>query len=664
MIILTIDQIQKSFGANVIIESVSFELQEGERIGLIGRNGAGKTTLFKMITGIESYDQGNLFIKRGARVGYLEQIPQVDESLTASDVIRLAFEPILDIERQMTEMAHTIAAAGEKVKESLLFDYDDLQRRFELAGGYEMDVRFNKVVEGLKIKEEILERTFSDLSGGEKTRALLGRILLEAPDILLLDEPTNHLDIQALEWLEGYLSTYPGGVVIISHDRHFLDQTVNKIVTLEDGVSRIWPGNYSKYIADRDEWQRQQIEIYKQQQKKVRAMEEAISRFRLWADMGGAEKMHIKMRAMQKRLERMDKIDKPKGEAKAMGLRFEADGRTGNQVFRLRNVAAGYDGTPLFQNIDMDVEFQDVAVLMGPNGIGKTTLFKLLMDQMTPMAGDIKIGSRVKIGYLEQEVDFERPERTVFQLFNEETLIGEYAAKGKLARFMFFTEDLSKPVNKLSGGERVKLQLCLMMELGINVLLLDEPTNHIDIASREVLEMALQHFEGTILMISHDRYFINQLADKVFTLSPQGCTSFEGTYEQWREEQRLIESGVRKGADKHQSIDNAQKGAKPQSGEKFQSLDNSGRENSSTSGKDWRDADARAKQNEARRRAKRIEELEVLIPKMEEGLNHLNKEIEIHASDFSLLGDLIAKQAAARSELDLLELEYLELHED
>jgi ATPase subunit of ABC transporter with duplicated ATPase domains len=651
MIILTIDQIEKGYGANVILESVSFELQEGERIGLIGRNGAGKTTLFKLITGIESCDSGNIFTKKGARVGYLEQIPKVDESLTAREVIYLAFDPILDIERRMNVLSEKIVEAGQNVEESMLHEYDDLQRQFEIAGGYEMDVRFNKVVEGLKIKEEILARTFCDLSGGEKTRALLGRILLEAPDILLLDEPTNHLDIQALEWLESYLSGYPGGVVIISHDRQFLDQVVNKIVTLEDGVSRIWLGNYSKYIADRDEWYRQQMEIYKQQQRKVRAMEEAISRFRLWSDMGGAEKMHIKMKAMQKRLDRMDKIDKPKGEGKAMGLKFSADGRTGNQVFRLRDVAAGYDGKALFTGVDLEIDYQDCAVLMGPNGIGKTTLFKLLMAQLEPMQGDIKTGSRVKIGYLEQEVEFERSERTVFQLFNEETGIGEFAAKGKLARFMFFTEDLSKPISKLSGGERVKLKLCLMMELGINVLLLDEPTNHIDIASREVLEMALQHFEGTILMISHDRYFINQLADKVITLSPNGCQSFEGGYQEWREEQRLIESGVRKSADTGKVAEPQKNGQMNQTGD------------STSSNKEWRDTDARARQNEARRRAKRIEELDALMPQLEKELAAINADIEQYAADFSKLGDLVERQAAKKEQLDMLELEYLELHE-
>lgn len=640
MVVLTLDQIEKSYGGNIVLETVSFELQEGERIGLIGRNGAGKTTLFKIITGIEPQDKGNVFVKRGARIGYLEQIPAVDESLTAREVIHMAFDGILAIERRMLALAEAIANEGEGVSDAKLHEYDNLQRQFELSGGYDMELRFNKVVEGLKIKEDILERDFRDLSGGEKTRALLGRILLEAPDVLLLDEPTNHLDIQALEWLEGYLASYPGGVLIISHDRQFLDQVANKIVTLEDGVSRLWLGNYSKYLVDRDEWYRQQMELYKQQQRKVRAMEEAISRFRLWADMGGAEKMHIKMKAMQKRLGRMEKVDKPKGEGKAMGLKFEADGRTGNQVFRLRGVAGGYEGNALFKNVDLEIDYQDCAVLMGPNGVGKTTLFKLLMDQLPPLAGEIKTGSRVKIGYLEQEVTFERSERTVFQLFNEETLIGEYAARGKLARFMFFADDLNKPVYKLSGGERVKLKLCLMMELGINVLLLDEPTNHIDIPSREVLEMALSCFEGTILMISHDRYFIQQLADKVITLSPQGCETFEGDYEAWRQQQRISEG--------------------PKTPQPLQRMETP----APAPAKEWRDTDARAKQNEARRRAKRIEELDLLLVKLEKELSHLNQEIETHAADFAKLGELVASQAAVKSQLDACELEYLELQEE
>lgn len=639
MIILAVDHVHKSYGANQVLSQFSFEIQDRDRLGIVGRNGAGKTTLFKLISGLESPDEGHIHLKKNLRVGYLEQIPSIDGGLNGKEVLQLAFTDLLQLELSIHELSSQIAGLSTEdgQLDGLLHRLDELQKLFELRGGYEMEQRMNRIVEGLKIKESILVQSFALMSGGEKTRLLLGRILLEEPELLLLDEPTNHLDLEALEWLETYLASYKGAMMMISHDRQFLDQTATAILEFEEGGGRLWPGNYSQYKHDRDEWQQQQIEIYRQQQKKVRAMEEAIRRFEDWGTRADNKAMFVKARNMEKRLEKMDKIDRPNTKQKKMGLAFKSDGRTGNQVFRLRDVSLGYEDRCLIRNVNLDIEYKDCAVLMGANGVGKTTLFKVLKGEKEASSGEVKIGSKVKLGVLDQEVSFENEKRTVLELFNGETLIGEFTARGKLARFMFFSEDLSKKIHQLSGGERVRLKLCLMMEEGINVLLLDEPTNHMDIPSREVLEMALAQFEGTVLMISHDRYFVKKLADKLLFLGPEGIQSYEGDYEDWR-------AGEMERSELPPPLLSPIPSLPPMKN-------------------DWKNAEDRGRQNELRRAKQRLEILESYLSAQTKALSEVTDALENPDLSYEAVQALYEKQNQIQSLLNDGEAEWLSLME-
>lgn len=633
MIVLTIDQIQKSYGSNLILDRLSAEIWEGDRIGIIGRNGCGKTTLFKILAGIESVDQGGIYIKKGSRVGYLEQSPSIEGSFSGEEVLRLAFEALYQLEKEISDLTQAIEShanlgnSDKTVLNRLLETLDGLQKQFELKGGYEIEIKINRVIEGLQLGEGILTSKFATLSGGEKTRLMLGKILLEAPDILLLDEPTNHLDLAALNWLERYLENYKGTVLMVSHDRAFLDQTATKILEIEDKQCRIWKGNYSTYKADRDAWLLSQVEVYRQQQKKVRAMEEAIKRFEDWGRRADNQAMFAKARNMEKRLEKMEKIDRPQTKEKGMGLSFEADGRTGNKVFTLEGVSAGYDEKNLFTEVDLQIQYRDAAVLMGANGVGKSTVFKLLTGSLLASKGVVKIGSNVKLGYLEQEVYFEKEERSILTYFNEETLIGAFQARGKLAKFLFFTEDLDKKLSQLSGGERVRLKLCLMMEQGINVLLLDEPTNHMDIVSREILETALEHFTGTLLMISHDRYFIKRLAKQYYLLKPTGIIQLEGF-----EDVSLLEKMV--------------------------SLEESRLSDKEVS---FRSTVDRRLQNELRRSRQRIEIIEPLLFEKEMELAQCNEAIASGDIDFQKLMTLCEVQKHLKEEVEAISQEWLAL---
>lgn len=642
MVILRAEGLVKYYGSNHVLKGIDLEIQENDRIGIVGRNGSGKTTLFKLLCGIENIDEGLLTVKKGIKIGYLEQMPKAAPSQSGESVMREAFKGLLSIEAQMQQVAKQLEESlTESHTEKLIEKLDELQKSFEQLGGYDSEQSFKRVVEGLGISETLRNQPFELLSGGEKTRIMLGRILLEAPDILLLDEPTNHLDLEALEWLEGYLGQYKGAVLSISHDREFLDQTAKSILAFDEGCAVLWPGNYTQYKRDYDLWLEQQIEAYKAQQKKIREMEEAIKRFEDWGARADNPAMFAKARNMAKRIEKLDKIDKPVDQEKAMGLKFNADGRTGNLVFVLKDVCGGFDNKKLFERLEAEVLYQDCAVLMGANGSGKTTLFKMLLGEHMVQSGEIRVGSRVKIGYLEQEVSFDNEQATVFECFNDATMIGEYVARGKLARFMFFTEDLSKKVSSLSGGERVRLKLCIMVEVGINVLLLDEPTNHMDIVSREVLEIAIEHFKGTVLMISHDRYFVKRLATKIFFLENKTLRVFDGSYEEWQEDPK---EHVGKTQYERSHQPNAVKAEKAQTSRQI-------------------DTSARNRQNELRRAHQRLEVLNPLLSKLQDQLALIDETLSENPTDYENLMTLTQKRQSLADEIETLGLEWLTLTE-
>lgn len=536
MIDLNLNNIVKYYGANKVFDDITFEIQAGEKIGFIGRNGTGKTTVFKILAGLEKHDEGDVFKRKGATVGYLDQIPAYPIDYRVIDVLMSAFDEALAIKEQMRLLEEQMSDPERPDYENLLTKYGKLQEAYEIAGGYEIDERLSRLTVGFKLDQQFLETAFKQLSGGEKTKVVLGKMLLEEPDIMLLDEPTNHLDLESIEWLEEYLKNYKGSSIIISHDRYFLDHTVSKIVEIERGKTKTYTGNYSKFIVKKEEDLKIQMEAYKNQTKKIKEMEEAISRFNDWGTRADNEAMFVKARNMQKRIDKMDKIDKPFEDNRNINLAFNGAERSGKEVVTLKNIRMGFEERTLFEDLNLTLRFQDKVVLLGNNGVGKTTLFNIIRGLREPLAGEVKIGSRVKIGILEQEIFFEDEQLSILEHFKNVTLEDEGYARRKLARFMFYQEDVFKSLASLSGGEKVRLKLCLLMEEDINLLILDEPTNHIDIKSREILELAVGSFNGTVLFISHDRYFIDKIANKVFEIKDKKLGIYDGDYSYYKEE--------------------------------------------------------------------------------------------------------------------------------
>lgn len=532
MIICSVNHIAKSFGGNIIFKDLSFEVQEGSRIGLVGRNGGGKTTLLRLLANQETVDEGVIHWKKGLKIGYLAQIPDYKE-LTGKEVLKTAFEQLTATETKLQQLEFEMGQAISPDQLQRLMDqYGKLQDDFILNGGYEMDAQLDRIANGLNITD-LLDKSFSSLSGGEKTKVGLGLSLLKNPELLLLDEPTNHLDLKAIEWLGDFLKEYSGTIILISHDRYFLDEVVTKVLEMEDREIDLYHTNFSGYVNEKEERLLREFQEYQEQQKKIKKMKEAIKRLRDWANRANPPSAALHKRAtnMQRALDRIVKLDRPKIDVKKMAIDFEANDRSGKDVIVLKDVAKKFGSRTLFNQVNMLVQYKDRTSIVGENGTGKSTLLKLILNEIEPDKGVVKVGSNVKIGYLSQHVFNDIGDQQLIDVFRSEVVVNEGEARHILARFLFYGPAVFRKVNQLSGGERMRLRLAQLMYQDINLLILDEPTNHLDIDSCEVLEEALDQFNGTIVAVSHDRYFLNKLFKKIYWLQDGTVHFFDGNYD-------------------------------------------------------------------------------------------------------------------------------------
>ncbi|MDO3410132.1 ABC-F family ATP-binding cassette domain-containing protein [Saccharibacillus sp. CPCC 101409] len=544
-------QIKKFYGAEEILSDVSFDIYEGEKVGLLGGNGAGKSTLLRLLDGTETPDEGTVSVRRGAKIGKTEQIPDYGER-SVEEVLLGVFERTLGLQSRLRELEAQMSAVAGSVLDRLLREYGEAQEEFERAGGYEIPARVDMVASGIGITPEQRKRPFAELSGGEKTKVSLAALLLSEADALLLDEPTNHLDMEAAAWLENFIRESPATIVIVSHDRYFLTQTVEKVIELEDGEATVFPCGYAEYRKEKEVRLLRQFEEYKEQQKVIKQMKEAIKRLIEWGKQGDNPKFFRKAAAMQKALDRMEKVKRPVLERAAIGLALASAERTGEDVLTLRGVRKAYGGRTLLGEADALLRYGERAVLLGGNGAGKTTLMRMVLGLEQPDGGDLRLGSRVRVGYLAQEEAPPEDRTSVLDYYKEHAAVEEGESRGRLAKFLFYGKDVFKPVAGLSGGEWSRLRLAVLMVQKPNLLLLDEPTNHLDIPSREALEEALEEYDGTILAVSHDRFFINRIAQTVWALEGGSLEATLGGYDDYREErkkkaERRAASGVEGG---------------------------------------------------------------------------------------------------------------------
>ncbi len=529
MIEISISGIEKEFEVGKkILDGVTFQVDSGERVGLLGKNGAGKTTLFKILTGELEPDEGEIAIAHGKRVGLISQIPNYPADYTVEDVLNTAFERLHAMEAEMKELEEQMAM-GE---ESALHRYGTLSAAFEAGGGYDTATELNKVTNGLGIPQAMRTQLFSSLSGGEKTRVNLARLILEDTDVLLLDEPTNHLDLHATEWLEEYLRKFKGTVLAISHDRWFLDKTVTRIVELLDGKAEFYSGNYSFYVVEKEARYQERLKQYEKEQAKIEQLEKAAEQLRIWA-YSGNDKTFKRAQSMEKRIERMRTTDKPTKE-RGMETRFGEREFKGDELFTVKGLKKSFEDRTLFSDVNLEVTGGERIALLGDNGTGKSTFVKILLGEEKPDEGKIRLGPAVKTGYLPQVVRFTHPERNLVDTMIYELDCSTQTARNRLASFKFQGEDVFKQVSALSGGEQSRLRLCMLMDEDINFLILDEPTNHLDLASREWIEEAVEDYGGALLFVSHDRYFIDRFATRIWMLENGRITDFKGTYQEFQ----------------------------------------------------------------------------------------------------------------------------------
>ncbi|PNZ10680.1 ABC transporter ATP-binding protein [Staphylococcus coagulans] len=533
MILMQLSHVTKSFDGEEIFEDVNFEVKTGERIGIVGRNGAGKSTLMKIIAGVENYDSGHISKIKGLKLGYLTQQMTLNTQNTVFEEMAKPFAHVQSISERMKFETDWLAAHAdmyESVEYKTHIDqYEKLSNEFEQLEGYQYESKIKTVLNGLDFSEADYHRPINDFSGGQKTRLSLAQMLLSEPDLLLLDEPTNHLDMATTEWLEDYLKYFKGAIVIISHDRFFLDKIVTQIYDVSLGEVKHYVGNYAKFIELRDQYYQKRLAEYERQQNEIKRLETFVEKNITRASTSGMAK------SRRKALEKMERLEKPMLDARSANIQFDFDRNTGNDVMHIQDLTIGYV-SPITQPIQFEINKGDHIGIIGPNGIGKSTLIKTLAKRLPPLSGQVIDGANLKIGYYDQKQAEFRSNKTILNfVWDQYRQMPEKDVRAVLGRFLFTQDDVLKVINDLSGGEKARLQLALLMLERNNVLILDEPTNHLDIDSKEMLEQALKHFQGTLIFVSHDRYFINQLANRIFDLNEKGGTLYLGDYQYYLE---------------------------------------------------------------------------------------------------------------------------------
>ena len=546
MIECNVNNLVKYYGATKIFENISFELQTGERVGLIGQNGCGKTTLMKVLLGDEEYKEGTISFRKGAKVGYLDQIYSGDPNILVIDLLEESFKDIWQLKSNLKLIEERLKLLSGTDLDKEMENYALLMEEYELAGGYDVDTNINKICQGLMIADSFRSKPFKMLSGGEKTRVLLARLLLIQPDILLLDEPTNHLDIRSIEWLENFLSEYKGSVLIISHDRIFLDKVVNRIIELEPSRANLYKGNYSEYLIERELRFEQEYKAYVNNQRKIEQMERQIERYRIWGAMRDSDKMYRRAKEIEKRLDKVEVIDRPNNENSKIKLNNSSIKRTGKIVLKVESLYKSFEKKRLFEDLSFTLFYKDRLCIMGDNGSGKTTLLKIILEEILPDRGKFSLGSNVKVGYLPQNVVFEDENLSILDYFSAHHRISQSEARSELAKMLFVRDDVFKKIKSLSGGEKSRLRLASLILDRVNLMILDEPTNHLDIDSREVLEDTLNDYDGTILFVSHDRYFVEKIANKMLIFETSKVILYPVPYSDYldirkKEENRIPE---------------------------------------------------------------------------------------------------------------------------
>jgi len=660
-------ELTKSYGTDIILDRVSFHVNQGDRIGVIGVNGAGKTTLLNVLAGSLEADGGDIFIAQDKRIGYLRQDAGLDSGETVINQVRAVFAHFPEMEQEMEELLAKATADPEN-SQKYLERHQILHDRYEWMGGYAYESEIRGILTSMAFGEDMYDKKISSLSGGEKTRLALALLLLEKPDILFLDEPTNHLDIGTLKWLEQYLKGYRGTIILVSHDRYFLDQTVTRIFEIDRHRLTIYEGNYHVYAEKRRELRQTQAKVYEKQQREIARQEEMIRRFK----QHGTEKLAKRARSREKRLDAMERIDRPTGENGKMKIAFHQNFRSGSDVVLAKGLAAGYgygrDRKELFEEVSMDIKRGEQVCIVGDNGTGKTTLLRILVSQMEPAAGKVKLGHNVQIGYYDQAQEGLEDENTVIdELHDAYHLYTEGELRNMLGRFLFRGDQVFMRVGDLSGGEKARLALLKLMMSGANLLIMDEPTNHLDVESKEVFEEALMEYPGTCIIVSHDRYFLNRIPTRIMELTPAGLINFLGKYDYYMEKkQDMITSGKAYLQEMGRGAAGGGAGGRGAAGggSGADGADEAQSDEAPLSSAERRRLQ-KEREAEERRRRREKESIEAAIAEAEEEMENISRELtrpEI-MSDHEKLGCLSKRLEELRAEVDERMGRWLELED-